>query len=136
MVRVVIISAVRFYRESLAQALAGRNDIQVVGTASPGPDAVTIVAELRPDLVLADSNAVRGTDLVARIHQVASATRVIALALNEEDEQEVLACAEAGLAGFVAAAASLDELPAVIEAAARGGPLLTADRAAPSPQDR
>ncbi|MGH8286392.1 MAG: LuxR C-terminal-related transcriptional regulator [Steroidobacteraceae bacterium] len=111
-VRVMIVSEVRLYREGLMHALASQQGVEVVGGAAGD---VRICA---PQLVLADSAIVRTTELAARAADLG--VPVVAFAVDEHDEEEVLACAEAGVAGFVARDATMEELLKAVQTAAHG----------------
>lgn len=115
--RILIVVEVRLYREALARALSGRPEIEQVETV-PALEASAKLSVSRPHVVLADSAIVRSADLVARATEVGAA--VVAFAVAEDDETEVLACAEAGVAGFVARDATVEELIAALVTAGRG----------------
>lgn len=115
--RVLLVAEVRLFREGLARALAAQAEFRQVETAA-ADEALTILPTRPPSLVLADSAIARNTDLVARAAAVG--VPVVAIAVAEEDEAEVLACAEAGVAGFVARDATLDDLIAALHVALRG----------------
>jgi DNA-binding NarL/FixJ family response regulator len=116
--RVLIVSGVRLYREGLALALATTPRIEARTSAPEG--AVEAAATFASDVVLMDSHSVVGTDLVERLSERAPARRVVAFGLADDDEDLVVGCAEAGVAGFVGKDASADDLRAVVESAARG----------------
>jgi DNA-binding NarL/FixJ family response regulator len=117
--RVMILAEVRLYREGLGQLLAGREDIEVVAIAAPSELALQHAAEEEPHVVLADVPAVRAIG-DRSLAQRLSGSRIVVFALAEDDEDEVLACAESGVAGFIGREAETEELVSVIRAAARG----------------
>lgn len=119
-VRILIVTVVRLYREGLASVLANRGGIEIVGTAAPSDELLAQLAELRPHVVLADSAVVR-TEILREVAALDAGPRVVAFAVAEDDEREVLACAEAGVAGFVARDAPLEELMTAIQTAVQGG---------------
>jgi DNA-binding NarL/FixJ family response regulator len=108
---------VRLYREALGQALSGHPELESVETAA-ALDAPARLSTSRANIVLADPTTLRATDLAARAAEAGAS--VIAFAVAEEDETEVLACAEAGVAGFVARDATMEELIASLKAATQG----------------
>lgn len=116
-IRVLVVAEVRLFREGLARELGREAGISIVD-AAPAADALTRLASLRPDIVLADAATVRGAELVRRVAEAGAA--VVAFAVAEENEEEVLACAEAGVAGIVARDASMEELLSALRATARG----------------
>jgi DNA-binding NarL/FixJ family response regulator len=115
-IRVTIVSDVRLYREALARALAAQPEVEVV------EDTVEeVLLKLRgsqPDIVLADSVIVRTTEIAARA--AANGVRVVAFAVAEEDEDEVLGCARVGVAGFVERNATMEELLTTLRTACQG----------------
>jgi len=115
--RVLLVAEVRLFREGLARALVAQGEFQQIETAAAN-EALALLSMWLPNLVLADSATVRKTDLVPRAAAVG--TPVVVFAVAEEDEAEVLACAEAGVAGFVARDATLEELTATLQTALRG----------------
>jgi two-component system nitrate/nitrite response regulator NarL len=118
-VRVLPVAEVRLYREGLASNLAGRKNLNVVGTAANRTEAMTLVASLQPDVVVLDMATRDSLQIVRSLSRAAPAVRILAFAIEELD-REILACAEAGVAGYVSCEASADELVAAIESVMRG----------------
>lgn len=118
-IRVLILSAIRFYRDGIAQALRSEKAIDVIGATADPIEAVAQLAESGPAVVLLDVEVPGSAALVRRMVETAPGTKVLALALDEE-EDVVLACAEAGIAGYVASDASLADLVAAVCDAVRG----------------
>ena len=109
MIRVLIVAEIRLYREGLAAMLRAESEgIDVVATAAGADDAVRGLRELSPDIVLLDM-APDNAWLVRALEAAVPGTRVVALAVPE-NEREVLACAEAGVAGFVTRDASVEDV--------------------------
>lgn len=118
--RVMILTNVRLYREGLGQLLADEDVIDVVAVAAPGMAALQCAAERHPHVVLADAATARATIEDRSLASQLPDSRIVVFALAEDDEEEVLACVEAGAAGFVGRDAETVELVRVIRAAARG----------------
>jgi two-component system nitrate/nitrite response regulator NarL len=116
--RVFILSDVRLCREGLALLLAQQRSIDVVGSAS-APKAIREIVELRPDIVLLDASAVDVRALARGIYDVMPDSKVIAFAICEIDE-EVIACAEAGIAAYVTRECSSEEMVDILHQAVRG----------------
>jgi two-component system nitrate/nitrite response regulator NarL len=114
----LIIAAVRLYREGLADVLHRRGGIKVVGTAESGEAGVACMLRTRPDLVLVDTATPGGVDILLSLRASAPDVRTVALGVVESGP-EVLACVEAGAAGYVPREASLDDLVATLEQAGR-----------------
>jgi DNA-binding NarL/FixJ family response regulator len=118
MIRVLVVGEIRLYREGLAQALADEPAIDVVGTAVGGSDALAQIAQLEPELVLVDLMQ-GGLELVRVLRQRESGPSVLAVSVRDSEE-EVLACAEAGVAGYVTRDASFEDLITAVMSIARG----------------
>ena len=119
MITVLIASDIRLYREGLAESLKKHATLDVVGTALRPDDAVRKCAELGPGIVLVDHAMAESLRTIRLIAESQPDTRAIVLGVLESEEQ-VMACAEAGAAGYVTREASLEELVMTIESAARG----------------
>jgi two-component system, NarL family, nitrate/nitrite response regulator NarL len=117
MIRVVVAVDVRLYREGLANALAASGCVQVLATADSAQDAHTAATTMHPDVLLLDISMPGSLELVQTIATALHPVRVIALALEDD---EVMECAEAGIAGFVRRGASLEDVVATIQSVARG----------------
>jgi DNA-binding NarL/FixJ family response regulator len=119
MVSVVIVSDIRLYREGLAHVLGREPRLEVVGAHATVADALLALARSAADIVLLDT---ANPDALAEL-QVALPSlqniRVVALGVARRDG-DVIACAEAGVAGYVFRDASLEELVVTVETSARG----------------
>lgn len=118
--RVMILTGVRLFREGLLALLAAREDIEVVAAVSTVDEGIAGVAAFEPDVLLADSKVVRNSNLVAQCMLAREATKIVAFAVTEDDDTEILACAEAGVAGFAIRDASVEELIAILDASLCG----------------
>lgn len=102
--------------------------MQVAGSAASVREGLALAEQTEPDIVLIDLTIPECQPAIREIGRRVPAARVVVLALPDE-ESELLAFAEAGVAGFVPRGASLAELVAALESAARGE-LLVPPRAA------
>lgn len=121
-VDVFIVTAVRLYQEGLEQALSRDPRFRVVGLAGRHDEARHKVQHMepRPDVVLVDVDAVGGLSVVQAFCTALPDVALVALSVGDTDE-EVIACAETGFAGFVSADTSLDGLIATVLCVAAGG---------------
>jgi two-component system nitrate/nitrite response regulator NarL len=118
-VRVVVIAELRLYRESLAELLGAISAIEVTGTAGTLEAAVELVVATDPDVAVLDLHGGEGRGTVRALERTGVRTRVVALAVPETDA-DVVAWAEAGIAGYVTRDESFEELVATVLCAARG----------------
>jgi DNA-binding NarL/FixJ family response regulator len=119
MIAVFVVARVRLYREGLAEFLRGAELTEAVGAAADWDAAAEAVEEVRPDVVLFDLALAGGVNAIRTAVSAAPTTKFVAFGISE-DEAEVVACAEAGVAGYVTRDDSLDELVGVLESVARG----------------
>lgn len=118
MIRVLIISDIRLYRDGLVHVLERDERIGVVGARS-AHDADATLAASPPDVALLDMAHPTAMSVMRDITSRFPSVKVVALGVSQQDG-DVIACAEAGVAGYVFRDASLEELRATIESAARG----------------
>jgi DNA-binding NarL/FixJ family response regulator len=119
--RVLLVDDHAMVRRGLREFLGLFDDIEVVGEARDGLDAVEAAARLRPDVIVMDLNLPR-LDGVAATREIRAATpgvEVVALTAFV-DEERVLAALEAGAAGFLLKDAEADDVAAAIRAARAG----------------
>lgn len=122
---VVVADDQRAVREGLAIIVASIEGLTVVGTAADGAEAVALVEQSRPDLVLMDLR-MPGTDGVAATRAVrerSPETRVVVLTTYADDES-VLAALHAGATGYLTKDAGRDDIGRALFAAAAGQGLL------------
>ena len=119
--RVMIVDDHRLMRDGLRLALEVEEDIEVVGEAGEGREAVGRARELQPDLVLMDimMPGMSGIDACLEIRNLLPETRVVMLTASG-DEESVTASLVAGAQGYVLKAAGRDDLLRSIRAVGRG----------------
>jgi two-component system nitrate/nitrite response regulator NarL len=119
--RVFIISTIKLHREGLAEVLDRRTGIEVVGTcADPGslPPAVSAPRDAERTIVVLD---VAGWDVAEIAPRAARSSCAPVLAINvPARERDVIACAEAGVACCLTAAASIEDLVDAVASVGRG----------------
>jgi two-component system nitrate/nitrite response regulator NarL len=118
MIEVFIVAEVRLYREGLAHALEWADSLRVVGTAARSPELRTVLATRPQAVVLLDVAGINGTGGVLTLLAANPAARIVALGVAEH-EPEIIACSEAGAAGYVTQDESIAELVATIQSVAR-----------------
>ena len=108
-------------RSGLEQLLAGFAEIELVGSAADGEEAVGLAAERHPDVVLMDLSmpGVDGVQATLRIMAASADSRVVAFT-SFSDRDRILEVLDAGAIGYLLKDADPDELHRGILAAARG----------------
>ena len=120
-ISIFIVDDVRLLREGLVSLLAVQDDITVIGTAASGSKALAEIKQLRPDVALIDIGmpGKDGITVTQALHQEAPEVKVIILGMPDLTD-EIMACIEAGAAGYVLKEARLDYLVETIRAVHRG----------------
>ena len=118
-VRILVVAAVRLYREGIASCLEKRTDLAVIGTAASCAETLAQIAANPPDVVLLDTSVGDRLMLVRALPEVAPEVKTVLFALHS-DEPEIVACAEAGVAGYLPSDASLDDLAMTLVRVTRG----------------
>ncbi len=119
MIRVLIYSNIRIYREGIAEVLGHRPGIEVIGTASSGERCIAEARRLEPSVILLDMATTGGAAELRRLAEAAPEARTVALGVAETEEN-VVAYAEAGVAGYVTRDQTIDELVSALASVARG----------------
>ncbi|MGB8019710.1 MAG: response regulator transcription factor [Candidatus Nanopelagicales bacterium] len=142
MIRVVVADDQELVRQGLAMILAAQDDIDVVGQAADGVEAISLARQTHPDVVLMDLRMPRldGIEATARILAALPNCRVLVLTTFDVDDT-VLAAMRAGASGYLLKDAPRRSLLASVRAVAAGEVLLDHDIARrlihtqPHPQD-
>jgi DNA-binding NarL/FixJ family response regulator len=123
--RVLIVDDHDLFRTGLRNLLEEQG-VTIVGEAATGAEAVRIVRELAPDVVVMDLNmpGMGGVEATRHIAGIAPLTRVLMLTISDEDN-DVMDAILAGACGYLLKDASIQDLVAGIKAAARGESLIS-----------
>lgn len=121
LIRVLLVDDHTILREGLRALLSDVADVQVIGEASDGAEAVARVAELRPDVVIMDMVMpnVNGLQATAQIHREHPGTKVLILSMYD-DEEYVHQVIRAGAAGYVLKGHAADDLVRAVHDVYRG----------------
>jgi DNA-binding NarL/FixJ family response regulator len=121
MIRVLVVDDQAVVRDGLVTLLSLAADLEVVGEASDGREAISRAAELSPDVVLMDLRmlGVGGTEATATIMAARPATAVLILTTYADDDS-ILGALRAGARGYLTKDAGRAELEAAIRSVAKG----------------
>ncbi|MCL4395428.1 MAG: response regulator transcription factor [Chloroflexi bacterium] len=124
-IRVLVADDHAIVREGICSLLARRKDIELVGQAADGRQAVEQVAALSPDVVLMDISmpAMNGLEATVEIRRSHPQTRILVLSQYESKEY-VLPLLRAGAAGYIGKRARASEMVDAIRAVYRDGAYL------------
>jgi DNA-binding NarL/FixJ family response regulator len=121
MIRVLLADDHGVIRDGLGRLISSLEDIELVGTAADGVEAVALAAELAPDVVLMDLEMPRLDGIEATRQVLADHPRTAVLVLTSfSDRPRILGAIEAGACGYLLKDVAADEVAEGIRAAARG----------------
>ncbi len=125
-IRVLIVDDHTLVRAGIRSLLALVADIEVVGEASDGKEALVKVRQLMPDVVLMDlaMPVMGGLEATRRIRREFPGIKVLALT-QYDDSEYVIPIIDAGARGFVTKMAAFSELASAIQAAYKGESFLS-----------
>ncbi len=123
MIRLLIVTNVRLYREGLARRLSALRDVEIVGTAGGRQQALSLARE-GADVVLIDVTTPSSLQLIEDLHRELPSTAVVALGLPEL-ETEVIPWVEVGIAGYLPLEGSTEELVQLVHSVERGESLVS-----------
>ena len=117
-IRVFIVSNVRLHREGLAALLRECPSIEVLGAIS-AQETQNAPSAAATDVALVDFLSPGDSETVRALRRIRAEMRIVAVGVRET-ASEVLACAAAGMDGYVPMDAALSDMVAAIENAVRG----------------
>ena len=125
-IRVLVVDDHAIVRDGVGALLALTPDIEVVGEAPNGLEAIRQISELQPNIVLMDISmpVMDGLDATRRIRKQFPRTEVLVLT-QYEDRDWVLLMIEAGASGFISKVAASSELASAIRSVSRGDSYLS-----------
>lgn len=124
-IRVLLVDDHDILRQGLKMLLGLQDDIEVVGEARTGREAIALTRELAPRVAVLDITMpdIDGLEACRRIHQEAPDTQVLILTMHESEEYFLQALRH-GAAGYLVKKAAPTELHMAIQAVARGDAFL------------
>lgn len=124
--RILLVDDHRIMREGLMSLMANEPDLEVVGDASDGRQAVQLAKRLKPDLVVMDISmpGLSGIEATRQILDEVAQARVLALSMHS-DPRFVAGALEAGAHGYMIKDCTSQELLECIRTVAGGGTYLS-----------
>ncbi len=117
-INVFIVSNVRLHRDGLVELLRGCPSIKVLGADSM-QETQNVLRTTATDVALIDAPSPGNSELVRVLRQICARIRILAVGIRET-ATEVLACAAAGIDGYVPMDAALGDMVVAIENVVRG----------------
>jgi DNA-binding NarL/FixJ family response regulator len=123
-ITVVLVDDEHLIRGALSQALSSAG-LDVVGEAANGEDALEVVIDLRPDVVLMDLRlpGISGVEAIERLGMLAPASRVLVLTRSEQNR--VVEAIVAGARGYILKSAAPEAIVGAVMATAAGESVLS-----------
>lgn len=120
-IRILVVDDHVLFRDGLRTLVNSEADLELVGEASNGHEAIYAAAELQPDVVLMDVKMpdMDGIQATRQIVQTSPHVRVLALTMLEDDNS-IFAAMRAGAQGYLLKGASHEEILRAIRAVATG----------------
>lgn len=125
MITVVIVDDHPLVRDGLRALIAGAPDIDIVGEAANGRDAVSKVLHVQPDVVLMDLDMpdLHGIEATRRIGKHSPSIAIVVLTMFEDDES-IFAAIKAGASGYLLKGSDGADILTAVRAAATGQTIL------------
>ncbi len=120
-IRVVIVDDHPIVRAGMRAVLQSAADICVVAEGDCGEDALRLVSEQKPDVLVLDVNlpGINGVEVTRRLHHQNTASAILILTVHD-DSETIFGLLEAGATGYVLKVDALETLATAVRAAAKG----------------
>ena len=125
-IRILITDDHTLFRQGIRTLLSAESDIEIVGEAANGGEAVEKVGELRPDIVLMDIGmpGLSSFEATRQIKKLRPDAKILFLTMYD-DEDYLVQCMEVGASGYVLKDSPAQQLLAAIRDVNRGGSYLS-----------
>ena len=126
--KILLVDDHSLVRDGIKSLLEGENDLQVVGEASNGEEAIQYTGELSPDLVICDIRMPKktGIEAVSEMTKLYPDTRYIMLSMHDSEEY-ILQSVQAGAHGYLLKDAGKEEFLKAIHTVIEGGKYFSGD---------
>lgn len=124
--KIIVVDDHAVVRSGLATLLHGKHEIEVVGEAAEGDEAIALALRLKPDLVLMDLSMPHGKDgmtATTELKKLLPDTEVLILTMHD-DEEYLFRAIQAGASGYILKSAPHEELLTAIRSVASGSAYL------------
>jgi DNA-binding NarL/FixJ family response regulator len=118
-INLAIVSDIRLYREGLGRILSETDEINVVGVIESHEEIFKLLEFNQLDIMLLDMRMVNNYDILTAIIKDYADTKIIVLAVPENDENYLL-CVESGIAGYLAKESTIDDLVDAVKTVDKG----------------
>ncbi|UII34440.1 response regulator transcription factor [Fulvivirga ulvae] len=127
-IKVILADDHEIVRKGIRLLLETEGDIEVVGEASNGEEAIDMVEQLRPDLLIVDIRmpVLNGIDTTARVKKEFAATRVLVLSMHD-DEEYIIKSIDCGADGYLLKDTSKPEFVKAIHSTMEGHKYFSGD---------
>ncbi len=125
-IRVLVVDDHALFRRGLQMVLGSESDIEVVGEASDGAEALKVASETLPDIVLMDVRMPRrgGIDATTAIKDAVPSAKIIMLTISDE-EGDLYDAIKAGAMGYLLKEISIEEVATAVRAVYGGQSLIS-----------
>ena len=120
-IRIVIVEDHRLFREGLRLGLNGEESFEIVGEAANGLQAIDVISDLKPDVVLLDITMpeLSGIEVIPIIKQKSPGTKALMLTASK-DETKILKSLKAGAKGYLSKNTTISGLIKAIKVVNKG----------------
>lgn len=120
MIRVLLADDHGVIRDGLGRLIGGLDDVELIGTAADGAEAITKAKQLEPDVIVMDLDMPRVDGIEATRKILAQQQTNVLVLTAFSDRQRILGALEAGACGYLLKDAASEDVAEGIRAAARG----------------
>jgi len=120
-IRALIVDDHAVFRQGISRLLTEGKDIEVVGEASQGREAVQKAKDLKPDIVVLDVSmpGMNGIEATKKVRRLSPQTKVLALSMYDEEEY-IFSILKAGASGYILKDSAVNDLVSAIHSVHKG----------------
>lgn len=128
MIRILLVDDHKLIRVGLRNVLEGNADMEIVGEAGNGEEALRLAREMKPDVVVLDINMpeMNGVEATRKLARLDSAPRILIVSVHKQDPIPTRLL-EAGASGYLTKDLAADEIVAAVRQVNAGRRYLSAD---------